>query len=245
MEGRFGEAYPKLLFSHENEPGDANADISLMWAMQALGMDEELLAFESPIQFFRLNSMLRLGRKEEGLQFAQQQADRSGSPGWIIGYYHSTRQPDQIVNYIESRWPELVDLENQFTFLAGFGHINMIMVANAYKHAGDLDKYEQALGFARAVHDRQLANGFNTAYIYFAESQYWAVAGDLEKSMDNLDIALDKNALLPFSDLAFFPEFDPLLGDERFSELSLRAHEQFNAQRVHAGLEPIDPERSL
>ena len=61
--------------------------------------------------------------------------------------------------------------------------------------------------------------------------------------MDNLEIALDKNGLFPLSDLSVLPEFDPLLGEERFTELSNRAHEQFNAQRVIAGLEPIDPEQ--
>jgi TolB-like protein len=243
MEARFGEAYPKLLYSYELEPDDANASFSLMWAMQELGMNEELLAFDSTSPFLRLNSMIRLGRKEEGLQFAQKWADKSGNPAWMIEYYHKTRQPNQLVKFIESRWPDLADLEKQLTFLGGFGHIDMVRTAHAYKLTGDLNKFRQALDFARVVHDRQLADGHNTALIYFAESRYWAIAGDLDKSMDNLELALDKNGLFPLSDLAIFPEFDPLLGEARFTELSMRAHEQFNTQRVLAGLEPIDPEQ--
>ena len=243
MESRFGEAYPKAKFGYESEPGDANAAVSLMWTMSALGMDEELINFESPIPFFRLTSMIRLGRKEEGLKFAQELSDQYGNPGSMINFYHSTRQPEQLVSYIESRWPNLADLENQLTYLAGFGHFDMFAIAHAYKLAGNQGKFEQALNFARVVHDRQLTNGFNTAFIYFAESQYWAIAGDWEKSMDNLEIALDKNGFIPISDLAILPEFDPLLGEGRFTELIARAHEQFNKQRVHAGLEPIDPER--
>jgi len=240
--GRFGEALAEARDSYDSDPNDAVAYGSMAWSMSLLGMDEELVEMEAPFSFFRLTSMIRLKRYEEGLKYAQDESDRLGDPGIMIGFYHATRKPQALVAYLDSRWPELTDLEAELVKGAGFGDVTMIQVAYAYRATGNRDKFEQARSWARAEHDRQAREGWDSMFFHFAESSYWALVGDREKSLDHLEIAIDKGGAGPISSYAFSPEYDDMRTDERFRALALRRHEQFNEQRVIAGLEPIEPE---
>ena len=245
MSGRAGEALPRARTGYEFDPQDFQSLVSLNWTMLNLGMDEELSAMESGAPFFRQTSLIRLGRLEEGIRIARDFANQSGQPSTMITFYHQSRQPKALVNFIDERWPELADLESELTGLAGFGHGDMMAIAHAYKQAGNTVKFDQAMRYARTEHDRQAAEGFESLFLNFAEGFYWALADDIKKSLDHIEIAIDKGGNFPLSDIAITPEYDSFIGDERFKALSLRAHEQFNAQRVLAGLEPIVPDRSL
>jgi TolB-like protein len=245
MSGRAGEALPKARTGHEFDPQDFQSLVSLNWAMLNLGMDEELAAMESAAPFFRQTSLIRLGRLEEGIRIARDFANQSGQPSTMIYFYHQSRQPKALVNFIDERWPELADLESELTGLAGFGHGDMMAIAHAYKQTGNPVKFDQAMRYIRTEHDRQVAAGFESLFLHFAEGFYWALADDIRQSLDHIEMAIEKGGNFPLSDIAITPEYDPFVGDERFKALSLRAHEQFNAQRVLAGLEPIEPDRSL
>jgi len=240
MAGQFGEAYTKARVAYESDPTGSSSSLQLGLSMLGLGMDEELADFETALPFLRLSSMIRLGRHEEGLRFARDWADRLGDPSLMINYFHNTRQPQALADFIDARWPELEVLESELTGFGGYGHGDMMMIAHAYKQTGNLAKFELAMRYTRAEHDRQRSDGFDSLYLHFAESSYWALAGDNDKSMNHMEIALDKGGSFPLSDLATLPEYDSLLSEERFRELSQRAHDQFNAQRVFAGLEPKD-----
>ncbi|MDX1459868.1 MAG: hypothetical protein R3348_02315 [Xanthomonadales bacterium] len=238
-EMRFGEAHPLIVNAYEKEPANPVIHISLLLALQGLGLDEQVVALQSNVPFFKLTSLIRLGRTEEAGQLAPQLSAQLGSPQPMIEYYHSTRQPERLVDYIDSRWPDLSNLRPLLTGAGGFGDPSMIQVAYAYKVTGNEHKSDKALAMARAEHDRQIEDGFDTAYFHVTESSYWAVAGDHERSLESFEKAVERNFNAPVSVLSTLPEVDPYLQDERFRELMILAHQRFNDQRVLAGFEPI------
>jgi TolB-like protein len=240
--GKYGEAYPRARFGAERDPESATAQNILAFTMQGLGMDEELLQLESPVPYFEPFSLLRLDRREEALLVAQEWADRLGDPTFMIDFLHRTSQAEELVEYAGQRWPDLDKFVAEYPSNRGFGYGNMLALAHAYRHTGDTRRYEQALDLARTAHDRDLSDGFDTQYIQLAEAAYWAIAGNAEQSLKHLELALDKGGFFPLSDLALVPEFDELRNQARFRKLALRAHEQFNQQRVIAGLEPVEAE---
>jgi hypothetical protein len=126
-----------------------------------------------------------------------------------------------------------------------FGNTNLFQVAHAYRLSGQPEKFEQALALARQAHDRALEDGYDSQFTHFAESSYWAIAGDAEKAMDHLEMALERGGSFPLSDLPLIPEWRELHDEPRFRELAERAHQRFNEQRVVAGLEPYATEWPL
>jgi TolB-like protein len=220
--GQFGEGLAKARISFELDPNDATAYASLAWSMSSLGMDNELVEMDAPFPFFRLNSLIRLDRNEEGLKYARDWSDQLGDPSIMINFYHAARKPEALANYLDSRWPELADLKAELVGGGGFGDFAMIQVAYAYKLTGNLDKFEQARTWARAEHDRQAKEGFDSMYFHNAESSYWAMIGNKGRSLAYMETAFDKGLSFPISQLAYAPEFDELRNDERFQALALR-----------------------
>jgi TolB-like protein len=243
MEGRFGEAYPKTRLAYDAESGGQQSSVWMEWSMSELELDEELLERKSGNVFSLLPSLVRLGRNEEGFQVARDESNRFGDPSAMINFYHFSRQSKALVDYVNERWPDLTDLEAELVEFNGFGHTGMIFLAHAYRQTGDGAKYDQALEFAKAWQDREIAQRFDSLFFHFGASSYWAVAGDLEKSLSALEKSVENGLMLSLGSVRLRPEFDELRDNEKFIALTLEAHEQFNTQRVHAGLEPIDPGR--
>lgn len=242
LEGSLGKAYMLAQFGAEREPDNPTAQSALQFAMLGLGMDLELLEQDAEIPVIRLISLVRLGRLEEGLRFAQETSDQQGFPGPLIQYYHVSSQPQRLVDYFDARWPELARFEEEYPAQAGFGYSSMYQLAFAYRKAGRPEKYEQALALARKAHDRDLEAGFETRFLQRVEAEYWAVAGDFDRSIDHLEQALEMGESFPLSDLALLPEFDDMRDNARFRALAERAHAAFNEQRVIAGLDPVEAE---
>jgi TolB-like protein len=240
--GHYGEALAKARFSFDLDPNDTNAYGSVALSMSLLGMDEELLEIEAPFPYFRLISLTRLERYEEGLKLAQDASDSWGDPGYIISFHHTARKQEALASYLDNRWADLAELKSELIINGGYGDPTMIEVAYAYKVSGDRDKFEAARTYARAEHDRQAQQGFDSMFFHFAESSYLALLGDKEKTLAQLELSLGKGMSFPINRLAFFPEFDELRNDEQFRELAMKFHEKFNEQRIIAGLEPIEAE---
>lgn len=243
-DGRYGDAYPKARFAVQRDP-DSTSQVPLLFTMLRLGLDEELLAMESGPPFFRLFAMLRLDRREEALRLAQEWSERLGQPGLMIQFYHATSQPRKLIDYVETRWADLEQFAADFPGAPGLGNLNLFQLAHGYRLRGQQEKFEQALTLARQAHDRALEDGYDSQFTHFAESSYWAIAGDAEKAMDHLEMALERGGSFPLSDLLLIPELRELRLEPRFRELAERAHQRFNEERAVAGLEPLEAEWPL
>jgi hypothetical protein len=242
VNGRYGDAYTKARVAIADQP---DSQIPLLFTMLRLGLDEALLAMESGPPFFRLFALLRLDRREEALRLAQQWSERPGQPSLMIQFYHATSQPRKLLDYVETQWADTKQFAAEFPGAPMFGNSNLFQLANAYRLSGQPEKFEQALGLARQDHDRALKDGFDSQFNHFAESSYWAIAGDAGKALDHLEFALDRGGSFPLSDLPLIPEWRELHDEPRFRELAERAHQRFNEQRAVAGLDPYEAEWPL
>ena len=145
LSGEFGKALPLARESLEIDPNNSTSYIGLAMSLYPLGEFEELVEMDAPIGFWRLMSLIKLGRTEEGLNYARDRSERTGNPGRLLNFYHATGRSGELVEYVEQRWPDLQSFHLEFPAFEGFGHGDMFAIAFAYRQTGNAEKYEEAL----------------------------------------------------------------------------------------------------
>ncbi len=166
-------------------------------------------------------------------------------PSYLLNVMVQSGQYEAAIRLVEERWDDLEAFDAFYGGLFGFGYYNMLLVAKAYLETGNQEQFEQAMRLTRKTHDEQRAQGANTGFLWSAEADYWVLANDQQKSIDYLERAVSQGwtstPRVSDSDIIL----KPLEGDPRFEAVQARALERLNAERVEAGLEPLDQAYSL
>jgi tetratricopeptide (TPR) repeat protein len=180
-----------------------------------------------------------LGRTEEASILAFRRADELADVGVLFGFLNIARRSDELITYLENRWPDLDSLRTDFPSYGGFGDGLMINVALAYSRAGNSTKFNQAMQMVRFVHDEMKAQGQQNYWLFMNESSYHSLAGDLQASLDSLERAIAGGYTATTRIALQWPALEPLEGDPRFEAIQARMIEHLNAEREKLGLEPV------
>ncbi len=179
-----------------------------------------------------------LGRTEEASMLAFKRAEEVADVGTLFNFLNVTGRSDELIAYLEERWPDLDALRRDFPPYSGLGDFLMLDVALAYSRAGNQERFEDAMQRVKATHQDLMAQGVNNSIFFMSEAAYLALAGDFGASMDYLDRAVTAGVITGKRIAFDWPALAPLEGDPRFEAIQSRMIEHVNSERQKLGLEP-------
>jgi hypothetical protein len=183
--------------------------------------------------------MMYLGRSEEASMLAFKRADEQADVGTLFTFLNLTGRSDELVAYLEQRWPDLDALRKDFPAFGGLGDFLMIDVALAYSRTGNQQRFDEAMRQVKTVHESLKAQGVSNIVFWLSEAAYQALAGDYDASMEYLDRAVSAGAVTSTRIVTDFPMMAPLEGDPRFEAIQAHMIEHLNSERQKLGLEPV------
>jgi tetratricopeptide (TPR) repeat protein len=180
-----------------------------------------------------------LGRIEEASMLAFRRAEERADIGTLFAFLNANGRSDELIAYLEERWPDLAALRADFPSYGGLGDFLMLDVSLAYRRAGNAERFEQALAMASQVHDRLEAEGVDNEVFFMNQAVRWSLAGDLEASLGYLARAIDRGLISSTRIVREWPALEPLEGDPRYEVIQARMLEHLNREREKLGLEPV------
>jgi TolB-like protein/Tfp pilus assembly protein PilF len=242
--GRSGESVPLAEFAYQRAPSDASSYVSLAVALSLSNQFERLTEIKAPFPGFRINALLNLSRSEEATILAYQWANAGQHPGVLFNTLVKTGKFEEMITYLEQRWPDPNALETAFPARFGFGHPMMITVAHAYRHSGNQPKFDQAMSLIRIAHQQQGLAGAASYVFYNEQARYQMLAGDHEKALDALQKSVDNGGTTTPRPSDTFPLLKSLEGIPRYEAIQAQMLEHLNAERAKLDLEPLGIDRT-
>jgi TolB-like protein/Flp pilus assembly protein TadD len=179
-----------------------------------------------------------LGRNEEASIQAFKRAEELADVSTLFTFLNQVGRSDEVVSYIEDRWPDLDSLRNDFPPYSGLGDFLMIDVSLAYSRYGNQQRFNEAMAHVRAIHDDLIAQGVNNMIFSMYEASYQALAGNLQSSLEYLDKAISQGFITTTRITDAWPCLAPLEGDPRYEAIQARMIEHLEAERAALGLDP-------
>ena len=193
--------------------------------------------------FFKVGALDLLGRREEAFGLAIE-LSRDGYLGTLIRLYNRADRSQELVDYLEDRWPSLDAFAADYPHDA-FGYDLMAEVALAYARTGNTERFNDALLLVENAMSNLLGQGIDNARFMYVNAKYLALAGKYDEAITQLENAIDRG----FQSYALFatytPVFAPLRDDPRFVAVEAVMVDNINVDREALGLEPIDPDNLL
>lgn len=200
-------------------------------------LQNERAAKEGP-DWIKVFANLRLGRAEEAGIIAEQRA-AEGDVETFFAYLNVMGRHQDVITYLEDRWPDLDSYEETFPADDVDGHGGMAEVAFAYKQLDNQPRFNEAMEKIRRVQDMQKSLGADTRVFYVFEAVFYAMAGDLERAIEEFEVAVEKGFASNPRITDEWPSLEPLNGDPRFEQARTRMLENINRERIDLGLEPV------
>ena len=190
-------------------------------------------------EWLPIEAMTILGRQEEASMLAFKRADELADVSTLFNFLNIVGRSDELITYLEERWPDLDALRADFPAYSGLGDFLMLDVALAYSRAGNQRRFDDALAHVSKVHESLIAQGVQISIFFMCEAARQALAGDLASSMDYLDRAISQGLTTSTPITRQWPMLSPLEGDPRFEAIQARMIEHLNSERKKLGLEPV------
>ena len=146
---------------------------------------------------------------------------------------------DELITYLEERWPSLNALREDFPPYGAFGDFLMIDVALAYSRVGNQQRFDDALQHVRTTHENLKSQGAKISIFQMNEAAYQALAGDIEASLDYLNRAISQGLITTTKITREWPALSPLEGNPQFEAIQDRMIEHLNNERQKLGLDPV------
>jgi len=234
--GRLAESLPLAELAVTLQPSNSVGRVSRSEALLQLHEYDRIV--ELGDAWFPVYALIQLNRIEEASILAYERAERAADVSTLFAFLNIAGQSDQLIAFLEEKWPDLDSLENDFPPYGGFGYNLMLDVALAYSRAGNQERFDDALQRVRKVHERLIAEGIDNFFFDLSEASHQALSGNLESSLGFLDRAVS-GGLVTGSRIAMeWPMLAPLEGDPRFEAIQARMIEHLNSEREKLGLEP-------
>jgi len=188
---------------------------------------------------FKALALDRLGRTEEAMLLGVKWVSEGNDPGFYLNVLVNNGRFKEVIQFIESRWKSLDELDRAFPDRSGFGAYKLGFLAHAYSREGLESKYQDAMARMKASLDSQVAEGADNAILHQSQAYHAALAGDFDAALHWLEVVQAQGGI-PALDLGSeYSVFAPLRGDPRFETLLSRITEHVNEERATLGLDPV------
>ena len=236
--GRVADSLPYFESAVEMEPENQFMKGSFSRAL-LLSWQNERLA-EVGLDRYRVYALMRLDRLEEASMLAWEMAANDNNIKGLFRLLMAQGRCVELIEYVESRWPDLKAFEVDFLERDGWSEDNYLgLIAFCYQRLGNQEKFQEALLRFNAALDYQRHIGANNHWFAFAEAVSAVLAGDHETAMNKLERAFEGGFTVNPKLSRAWPMFAPLDGDPRFEAIMNRMVEHLNSERTKMGLVPL------
>ena len=242
--GHPADALPLAEFAFDRTPSDLNSYVSLAAALIGTNQFERVAEINAPFPHIRVYALLQLGRNEEATILAYQWANGGEDPEPLFEALIRNGKFDEMIAYLEQRWPDLNSLETSFPPQFGWGHPNMIFVAQAYRHNGNQPKFDLAMTLIQTALEQQRKAGADSNVFHGQQSQYWMLADDHEKALDSLQLYAHKGGWVSPRLSDAIPLLKSLEGTPRYEAIQTQMLERLNAERAKLDLDPLGQDQA-
>jgi len=188
-------------------------------------------------EFFKVDALDFLGRREEAFELAFNLA-REGFLGNLFGLYNRAGRSQELVDYLEERWPGLD------AFAADYPHDDngynlMSEVAFAYSRTGNKERSEDALALVATAMSSLADQGVDNFVYMIEKAKYLALAGRYDDAIAQLEEAVERGLRGNPALDTVQPIYAPLRDDPRFIRIQESIVEKVNIERAALDLDPL------
>ncbi|MDZ4730852.1 MAG: FlgO family outer membrane protein [Xanthomonadales bacterium] len=235
--GNWAESDQYLTRSVELEPLNS---VDRFWlSAVAIGTHQFERVAELGTESFGALALDRLGRTEEALQQTADWVSRGNTPEFALEILARHGRFQEIVDFIESRWPDLDALDKDFPRRDGFGVFLLDYLAQAYSQTGNEQKFNEVMALAQESLDSQLAEGADNWVLHSSRAMHAMLSGDYAMALDMLDKVAELGGIPRLDFVGESSPFAPLRGDERYENIIKSFEQHRDAEREKLGLEPL------
>jgi TolB-like protein/Tfp pilus assembly protein PilF len=235
-QGQLADALPMVELSVELQPSNSVARLSRSEVLYALHEYERVVELDDA--WLPVYALVHLNRTEEATLLAYERAEQNADIPTLFAFLNIAGESEQLLAYLEERWPDLASLQNDFPGYGAFGYNLMLDVALAYSRSGNQERFDDAMQRVRRAHEGLIAEGVDNHWFHVTEAGHQALAGNQESSLDFLDRAISGGFVTSSRIAKDWPMLEPLEGDPRFEAIQARMLDHLNAERAKLGLEP-------
>jgi len=234
-EGKVAAGLKRMQSALEKQPTDRVFRVGVNEGHYRTHQFEQV--FDDHWSGYYASALFQLGRNEEALIVAERHA-AEGVVWPLFSLLNATGQSDKLIEYLEARWPSL-DAFQQDVPGSIFGFGEMADIALAYRRAGNLSRFEDAMARLHAVNQESLSQGFTSPSVLMDAAVFHALAGEREQALERLAQAVDGGLITATRISREFPFFRDFEGDPEYEAIQGRMLEHLNRERALLGLEPV------
>jgi tetratricopeptide (TPR) repeat protein len=188
--------------------------------------------------FFQPEALYSTGRVDEAFDLARAQAI-SGNPGNLFDLLVRARRYQELVDYVEERWPSLSTFASEYPGGQN-GYGLMANIALAYSHNGKIARFDEAMRFLDQRISKLAEQGINNYVFSGNRAVYYAMLGDIDVAFDHLQSAVEGGWVIVGDPVEVEPALAPLADDPRFTEIEATMLAKVNEYRGLLDLAPFD-----
>jgi len=195
---------------------------------------------------WRVVALSLLGRTEEAEIIARELASKGESFGALINLLGRDERFEELVEFVESRWPDLDAWERDSPNRGGFGNNEMALIAHAYQNVGDMTGFDDAMSRLKASLEHQRSEGADNDLLMMSEVFYYMLAGNEDMTLTRLEQAANMG-WTPFRPRLAdgLPVLKPLEGNPRYEAIQQQMLDYLNSERARLELDPVELDRTL
>ena len=234
--GRNGAGLQQMEMRAELGNMSGVAQLFLSIGLMATGQFERA-AVEGSI-YWRPEALYALGRKEEALEQAFDQAS-AGNPETLFGLLLREGRDQDIVNYLEERWPSIAALADEHPG-DDIGYPLMANTAIAYQRLGNTARADEAILLLNRWMVRLQEEGIDNFVLSGSLAEYYAIVGDKDAAIEYLRVAVEGGWGYIGDPAEVSPAMAILADDPRLAELQDAMLVNLNRERAVVGLPPFN-----
>jgi len=188
--------------------------------------------------FLKPGALYSVGRVDEAFDVARAQAI-SGNPGNLFDLLVRARRYQELVDYVEERWPNLSTFASEYPGGQN-GYGLMADVALAYSHTGNMARFDEAMRFVDQRISSLAEQGINNFVFWGNRAIYYAMLGDIDAAFEHLQSAVEGGWVIVGDPVEVEPALAALENDPRFTEIEATMLARVNEYRGLLELAPFD-----